>query len=248
MRILITNDDGIGSDGLRRLAEAAAKYGEVWIVAPDGERSCASHSLTINVPLDVYPVDYKIEGVHAYKCTGLPTDCVRIGANNIMPEHPDIVFSGINNGFNMGMDIQYSATVGAALDAAMCGYPVVAFSEGFKGDNRESAYGHQVTDKYLPIVMEELLGNKENKMITTKTGSVLNINFPDCSVEECKGILYDRKVNTTPYVDYYTEEDIKDGGKRYTIHWVDRRPAQEGSDVEAILNGFVSIGIVNNIC
>ena len=119
LKILITNDDGIESSGLRRLAEAATAYGEVWVVAPDGQRSAASHSLTIDKPLDVYPVDWGIPEIHAFSCTGLPSDCFRIGSKCVMPQKPDLVFSGINNGFNVGTDIQYSATVGAALDAAM---------------------------------------------------------------------------------------------------------------------------------
>ena len=128
-KILIVNDDGIDSDGLVRLAREAVKWGEVYVVAPDGQRSAASHSLTIDMPIDIHPVGFPVEGVKAYSCTGLPTDCVRIGSACVMPQKPDVVFSGINNGFNAGTDIQYSATVGAALDAAMAGYPAIAFSE-----------------------------------------------------------------------------------------------------------------------
>lgn len=250
MKILIVNDDGIDSSGLRRLVEASVRYGEIWVVAPDGERSCASHSMTIKVPVDIYPVDFGIDGVHAFKCTGLPTDCFRIASQNVMPSPPDIVFSGINNGFNMGTDIQYSATVGAALDAAMCGYPVIAFSEGFQGDARQVGDPAEVTLKYLPTVLEELIGTKSSGNISKTAmapGRVVNVNFPDCSPGECKGILYNRKVSNTPFVDYYTEEDISGGGKRYTIHWVERDHAEEGTDVKALLDGYVSIGIVNNI-
>ncbi len=253
-KILITNDDGIDASGIRRLAEAARKYGEVWVVAPDGQRSAASHSLTIDKPMDVYPVDWGMDDVHAFSCTGLPCDCFRIGSKYVMPEVPDIVFSGINNGFNVGTDIQYSATVGAALDAAMCGYPVIAFSEGFLSDERCTGNGHKVTDMYLPSILEALLepdgagASGEERSIRLKQGQVININFPDCPLDECKGIKWNCRVSmNTPYIDYYTAEDLPGGGKRYTIHWIDRDHADEGTDLRALLDNYVSIGIVNNI-
>ncbi|MBR2751390.1 MAG: 5'/3'-nucleotidase SurE [Clostridiales bacterium] len=242
-RILIVNDDGIGSDGLARLAQAALNYGEVWVVAPDTQRSAASHSLTIDVPLKVKPYDLGIEGVHAFSCSGQPSDCVRIGCQCILPQKPDIVFSGINNGFNVGTDIQYSATVAAALDAAMTGYPAVAFSEGFAFDKRASGAGHAVTDHYLPIVLEEIFGSD------LMPGKVINVNFTDCALADCKGILRDRRVGMgTPYVDYYRlEQEYADGTREYSIHWIDRDHAEEGTDLQALIDGYVSIGIVNNI-
>ena len=242
-KILIVNDDGIDSDGLVRLAREAVKWGEVYVVAPDGQRSAASHSLTIDMSIDIHQVDFPVEGVKAYSCTGLPTDCVRIGSACVMPQKPDVVFSGINNGFNAGTDIQYSATVGAALDAAMAGYPAIAFSEGFTDDQRKSTWGHVVTDTYLPSVVEELLTG------VLVPGVVINVNFPDCELSRCKGILRDRKVSmNNPYIDYYREEEtFEDGGKRYTIHWVNRDHADEGTDLRALLDGYVAIGVVNNI-
>ena len=242
-KILITNDDGIASDGLMRLAKEAAKWGEVWVVAPDSQRSAASHSLTIDVPLDVTPVDWNLEGVHAFSCTGLPSDCVRLGCKYIMPEEPDVVFSGINNGFNVGTDIQYSATVGAAFDAAMGGYPAIAFSEGFTFDERQRDADHAVTKTYLPKVVEELLNED------LVPGVVINVNFPDCPLEECGGILRNRRASMgNPYIDTYRlREERQDGTRRYTIHWIDRNYADEGTDLRALLDGFVSIGVVNNI-
>ena len=243
-KILLVNDDGIQSDGLCRLAAEAAKWGEVWVVAPDGQRSACSHSLTIDDPLIVRPYDFPVAGVHAFSCSGLPTDCVRIGLfGDIMPGKPDVVFSGINNGYNTGTDIQYSATVGAALDAAMCGIPAIAFSEGFQSDTRRSGFEHAVTDAYLPKVMAELLNED------LAAGQVINVNFPDCALDSCKGILRNRRVSMqNPYVDVYKKEEVlPDGGLRYSIHWVDRVYADEGTDSRAILDNYVAIGVVNNI-
>ena len=255
LKILITNDDGIEASGLRRLAEASTEYGEVWVVAPDGQRSAASHSLTIDKPLDVYPVDWGNPKIHAFSCTGLPSDCFRLGCKYVMPEEPDVVFSGINNGFNAGCDIQYSATVGAAFDAAMCGYPVIAFSEGFLNDPRSNGHGRKITEEYLPVVMKAILApensgafSKEERPVLTP-GQVINVNFPDCPIEDCKGVLWNCKASmNTPYVDTYTvDEELPGGGKRYSIHWVDRDHADEGTDLRALLDNYVSVGIVNNI-
>ena len=242
-KILIVNDDGIRSDGLARLAREAANYGEVWVVAPDGQRSAASHSITIDDPLYVTPVAFGVEGVHAFSCSGLPSDCVRLGAKYIMPQEPDVVFSGINNGFNVGTDIQYSATVAAAFDAAMAGYPTVAFSEGFSLDERARAYGHKVTDIYLPQVMAEIFGGE------LVPGQVINVNFPDCPPEKCGGVLRDRRPSMgNPFIDTYDmTEERPDGTRRFEIHWVDRDHADEGTDLRAILDGYVAIGVVKNI-
>ena len=98
-KILITNDDGIDSDGIIRLAGMTAELGEVWVVAPDSQRSAASHSVTLSHSIEAWKVDFLVPGVHAYACDGQPADCVRIGVLNIVPGGPDHVFSGINYGF-----------------------------------------------------------------------------------------------------------------------------------------------------
>ena len=251
-KILIVNDDGVASVGIRRLATAAMKYGEVWVVAPDGERSASSHSLTLNKPLDVFPVDWGIEGIHVYSCSGMPTDCFRLGSKYIMPEPPDIVFSGINNGYNAGPDNQYSGTVGAALDAASCGYATIAFSEGFLIDPKQGGFNRIVTDKYLPQVLEELLGEgaaEDPAKTHVEPGVVVNVNFPDCRVEECKGIKWNCGVYMgDTFVDRYEAvKELPGGGTRYEIRWVDRSHADEGTDMHALMNGYISIGVVNNI-
>ena len=163
-KILITNDDGIQSDGIIRLARAAKKYGKVWVVAPDGQRSAMSHRITLRETIEFFPVDFPVEGVHAYASTGTPADCVRFGILNIVKEKPDYVFSGINYGYNSGTDIQYSATVGSALEAACAGVHAIAFSEG-------ASECHEVTDAYLEQMLKELNMNDEVKdAIISKKG------------------------------------------------------------------------------
>ena len=188
--ILITNDDGIEASGLKRLALVASRFGEVWVIAPHDQRSAASHSLTIRESFEVHPYDLGIEGVKAFTCTGKPADCVRVGKLAIMPKCPDVVMSGINFGFNVAGDIQYSATLGAAFEAEYQGIPAIAFSESFSDDT-------SVTDRYLEEIMAELIDKP------CEPGYVWNVNFPGCPLSECRGILRDRKVSRP--IQYWSE-------------------------------------------
>ncbi len=235
-KILITNDDGIEAGGIIRLAEAAKKYGEVWVVAPEKQRSAASHCITLRDPLDVYPHDFPVEGVKAFSCSGMPADCVRVGSLSVMPERPYAVFSGINLGWNSASDIQYSATAGAAFEAAFQGYRAIAFSEGFSDR-------HEVTDRYLDELMGKLID------LPFVPGHILNVNFPECALSECRGVLYDRTVSEgMVFKDHYEViEKLPNGGLRYMVKGVHQSDAEEGSDLRALFDNYVSVGYVNNI-
>ncbi|MCR5733799.1 MAG: 5'/3'-nucleotidase SurE [Lachnospiraceae bacterium] len=234
-RFLITNDDGIESDGILRLAETCRKLGQVCIVAPQKECSAMSHRITLREPIDVIKVDFPVEGVEAYASSGTPADCVRFGLKNIVKQQPDVVLSGINNGFNSGSDIQYSATVGAALEAACVGMHAIALSEGYE-------CLHEVTDAYLSKVILDLM---ERKLAFNQ---VWNVNFPKCPLKEFKGILEDRVVaENSFYHDKYREELLPDGTLRLMVDGTYYEDAEPGTDVRAIIDGYISIGIVNNL-
>lgn len=235
-KILITNDDGIDADGIIRLAETAKEFGEVYVVAPYGQRSAASHSIVLRDPIDILPHDFPVEGVHAYSCSGMPGDCVRVGALNIVPGKPDVILSGINFGYNVASDTQYSATVGAALEGAFQEILSIAFSEGINND-------HSVADKYLRDILAELI---EKPFVP---GKIINVNFPQVPVSECKGILYDRKVSKgVVYKDHYNKlEDLPGGGARYMVEGVHITEAEEGTDYRALLDKYISIGYVTNV-
>ena len=234
-KILITNDDGIDSAGLARLSKAAMQFGEVWIVAPDSQRSAMSHSITLRHSVEAWKVDFPVPGVHAYACNGKPADCVRIGALNIVPGKPDHVFSGINYGYNVASDLQYSATAGAAFEAAFQRIHTIAFSE-------DACEDHEVTDKYLNEIMAELL----NKPLAVN--QIWNVNFPGCRLEECKGILRDRVVSTDVfYEDRYIETRVSEEKISYMVEGIRNYDASEGTDLRAILDHYVSVGIATNI-
>lgn len=236
MRILITNDDGINSNGIIRLAKAAKQFGEVWVVAPESQRSAASHSITLHSHIDIYPYEFAVKDVHAFLCSGTPADCVRVGSLNVMPRKPDVVLSGINNGYNTATDIQYSATAGAAFEAAFQGYHAISFSE-------QADKLNEVSDYYLHDILVELMDQK------LEYGHIFNVNFPGCPLPECKGILRNRKVSRGMFFrDTYNElEKLQNGGVRYMVHGEYNEDAEPDTDFRAVVDKYISIGIVNNI-
>ncbi len=236
-RIMVTNDDGIMSDGLIRLVAAVKKYGEVWVVAPESERSAFSHCITLRESIEVRPrTDFPIEGVKAFECSGSPADCVRVGGLNVLPERPDVLVSGINYGYNAATDIQYSGTLGAAFEGSFQGYHAIAVSEA--ADDC-----HEIADHYLEQLLDEAMEKRLDY------GQVYNINFPKGKLSECKGVLYDRKVSRGMfYTDRYKQTRERDDGTMELM--VDGRwtaVGEEGTDLAAIVDGYISVGIVNNV-
>ena len=234
-KILITNDDGIDSDGLIRLAKVAMEFGEVWVVAPHSQRSAMSHSITLRHSIEAWEVDFPVPGIRAYACDGTPADCVRIGVLNIVPGKPDHVFSGINYGYNVGSDLQYSATAGAAFEASFQKIHTIAFSE-------DADEMHEVTDEYIKDIMGDLLDKP------LEINQIWNVNFPSCRLKDCKGILKGRTVSTDEfYKDRYLEKKVSSGKISYMVEGIRNYEASLGTDLRAILDNYVSVGIATNI-
>ena len=223
-RILLTNDDGIHSDGLIKLEEALKEVGDVYVVAPASEMSGASHSLTLARPLRIRQIDDR-----HWTVDGTPTDCVTLALNKILPaeEMPDICASGINHGGNLGDDATYSGTVAGALEATILGVPGLAFSlvarENF--DFSEPAlFAVTAVRKVLSEGLPE--------------GTLLNINFPP---GELKGVRVTRQgiKNARPVI----SEHIDPRGKAY--FWIGEeyfnKGAADGTDYYAVEQGFVSV-------
>ncbi len=233
-KILVTNDDGIDSEGIRRLAETAAKFGEVWIVAPCKQYSAMSHSATFWTPIEVWPVDFPVEGVHAFATSGTPSDCVCVALNAVLPFKPDAVFCGINKGYNIASSIQYSGTCGAAFEASNQGCHTIAFSENHEGST-------DVADKYIEeiaaVLIDKPLGVNE----------IWNINFPGCTLEECKGVKYDCTVSQDQFFSGGYNVVNRDGDK--VTYMIDYKPvweAEEGTDLRAVIDNYVAVGKVKN--
>ncbi|MBR0139164.1 MAG: 5'/3'-nucleotidase SurE [Firmicutes bacterium] len=233
--ILITNDDGIRADGLMRLIAAALPYGEIWVIAPESQRSASSHAISLLSPIDIRPYGLGIPGVRAFTCSGTPADCVRVGSVSLMPKKPDLLLCGINRGYNCGTDIQYSGTVGAALEGVFQGFRSVAFSEG--------RLSSDVCEACLETVLAEVIS------LDPGENAIINVNFPDCPLPEFKGILRDRTVSKSMlYIDGYAlRETREDGTMSFTVDGVYHEEAEEGSDLRAVLDGYISIGRVRNL-
>ena len=123
-RILVTNDDGIHSAGLTALAKALSRIGDVWVVAPDRERTAVAHAVTLHKPLRIHQMDKRV-----YAINGTPVDCVNLALLNILPKRPHLLVSGINKGVNLGDDVLYSGTVSAAVEGTILGIPSMAVSQ-----------------------------------------------------------------------------------------------------------------------
>ncbi len=236
MILLLTNDDGIRDGGLIRLARAASAFGEVWVIAPDAQRSACSHSITLREHLDFLPCDFPVEGVRAFSCSGTPADCVRAGILHLLPRKPDIVLSGINAGYNIATDLQYSGTVGAAFEAKHQGVHAIALSEGLGED-------HRLTEQVLPGILGRLIGRE------LPYGTIYNVNIPACAPEECRGILENRSVSRSGlFRDRYKETGkLPGGGIRLHVNGILNEEAEEGTDFRAVLDRYISIGTAVNI-
>lgn len=234
MRILVANDDGIQSPGLEHLVRMAATLGEVWVVAPASQCSAMSQRISVFGSLELREVqDYPVPGVHAWTVNGSPADCVKVGLACVLPQKPDLVFSGINQGYNVGTDILYSGTIGVTMEALTNGIPAIAFS----AENTEDL---RVADAWMLPILRKL----RDRPIAPY--EVWNLNFPSCEPEELRGVLYERFPSAKQfYHNRYTPEVLPDGGTRLRL-WSDRCTAAEpGSDMQAVFDRYISVGKVS---
>lgn len=230
MRILISNDDGIYSNGIRALAESLVQNNEVYVVAPDRERSATGHSLTLHRPLRLDEVNH-IKGVKgAYETDGTPSDCIKIAIGAIMKDLPEVVISGINHGPNMGTDVLYSGTVSAAMEGAIFNIPSIAIS---LADHKPQDFTCAVT------FISKLLQNIKEIKFPERT--LLNVNIPALPLSEIAGVEI-TKLGIRPYNDYF-EKRVDPRGKTY--YWLAGEAIEEnelpGTDVYAVRNNQISI-------
>ncbi len=223
MKILICNDDGIESKGLKALAEKLSENNEVLVIAPDGNRSACSHTLTVRDAVKIDEYD-KLDGCKAYKISGFPADCVKIARHVFSDFVPDVVISGINKGHNLGSDIHYSGTVAIAYEAAFFGLPSFAFS----------AFSHGESDfvliaEYAEKIISEL-------MPLTQKNQIWNVNFPDADVK-INGVKF-TTLGLKVYIDNYV---LEEDGKYRLIGTVDENTEFYDCDVEWIKRGYITI-------
>jgi 5'-nucleotidase len=223
--ILVTNDDGYLSEGIRTLAKAARGLGEVRVVAPDREQSATSHSLTLHNPLRV---KQRGEGVQAVD--GTPTDCVILALGALLEHRPDVVLSGINHGPNLGDDVLYSGTVAAAMEATILGVPAVAVSLADREEASMAAWGGVVAR-----LLERLLRADLPKE------TLLNVNLPPVAPEQVAGVRV-TTLGRREYVGSLTRAQDPNGREYFWIGGGESRWwGGPDSDFRAIHENFISV-------
>lgn len=228
--ILVSNDDGISSEGIRVLEEAVSSLGDVYVVAPDQERSAASHALTIHKPLRITQKDAR-----HFALNGTPTDCINFALYVILPRKPDLIVSGINHGSNLADDVTYSGTVSAAFEGSILGTPSIAFSLQVPEEPHRTAHFDTALIYARKIAQSHLSSPLEFSVL-------LSVNIPDLPPEDVRGVrvtrLGKRLINETNII---RKEDPR--GRPY--YWIGMGPKDyepdESSDLHAIDHGFVSV-------
>lgn len=227
MRVLVSNDDGVDAPGIRVLADKLAEVGEVTVVAPDRDRSGASNSLTLDLPVRVTRLD---DG--RYRVAGTPTDCVHLALAGLLDEEPDIVVSGINNSANLGDDVIYSGTVSAAMEGRFLGFPAIAVS--LCCNDHQSRHFETAAHAVL-LLMQRLLVDP------LPADTILNVNVPDLSWADIKGFevtRLGRRHRSAPSV-----PQLDPRGRQ--VYWIGPAGAVEddgpGTDFNAVARGFVSV-------
>lgn len=229
-KILVSNDDGVHSAGIKRLADALRSLGEVTVVAPDGERNAASHAITLHKPLRVTQL---ADGI--YSTSGTPTDCINLGVITILKERPALVVSGINLGENLADDVTYSGTVSAAMEGTLLGIPSIAISQsGDKTFQFDAAA--DIAAQLAEAVLEQGLPRD----------TLLNVNVPDLKPSEVRGVRITRLGRRS-----YDANDIIENhdprGRKY--YWIGGNrifgTENEGTDFGAIQTGYISVSPVH---
>ncbi len=233
MRILLTNDDGIYAPGIEAMASALRGLGDLTVVAPDLEQSAVSHSITLSVPLRVRKVD-KAGEFFGYGVSGAPADCVKIALAALCDERPDVLISGINLGANVGIDVFYSGTVAAAIEAAFVGVPSIAASIEV-GPDADLAYAAEVVCEQVESLLA-LVGRA-----AAANAPLLNVNVPARPRDEVRGIRFTEQCMQA-YVDRYVRRHDPRGRDYF---WLDGEiPVHQTngqSDVAALREGYISV-------
>jgi 5'-nucleotidase len=228
--ILITNDDGITAPGIRNLIEAVKHLGKLVVVAPDKPQSGMGHAITIGHPLRMNRVDM-FEGIESWQISGTPVDCVKLAVDKILHGKPDLCLSGINHGANHSINVIYSGTMSAAMEASIESIPSIGFSlmdYSYEADFAPARF-------YVRKIVESLLQKKLDKHL------LLNVNIPSIAQNKIKGI----KICKQAYAKY--EEDFEERkdphGKKY--YWLTGEfinfDKSRDTDVWALKNNYVSV-------
>ena len=227
MKILITNDDGIFAPGIEALVSAFSQAGhEIYVCAPDSQRSAASHSLSIGKNLTVREVPFP-GTLHAYAIGGTPVDCAKLGLLVLCPE-AEAVISGVNKGYNAGSDILYSGTVGAAMEGAICGRPALAVSQ---------MHARMDYTQAAALAVRVFAHMQEHPLPPL---SVMNLNYPEC--DQPRGVV-SASTGQLHYDETYTLTEIG-GEKTYCLSGVVASGRKQSDDYEKLCAGYATLNVL----
>lgn len=228
MHVLVSNDDGVEAPGIRRLATRLKEMAKVTVVAPDRDRSGASNSLTLDMPIRA---EMLTEGV--IRVMGTPTDCVHLAITGLLEDEPDMVVSGINAGGNLGDDVIYSGTVAAAMEGRFLGLPAIAVSLVL--DDERSARHFDTAAEAVMRIMERL------RKDPLPADTILNVNVPDLGWSDIRGFEVTRLGHRHKAEPVIRTTDPRDR----PLYWIGppgaEQDAGEGTDFHAVRRGFISI-------
>ncbi len=229
--ILVTNDDGIAAPGIRTLISIMNEIGDVVVVAPDNPQSGMGHAITVNTTLRCNPINVDEGPQLEYSCSGTPADCVKMAANEILNRKPDLCVSGINHGSNASLNVIYSGTMSAAVEAGIEGVPAIGFS--LLDYNWDANF--EASKEYVRKITLNVLKNK------LPEGVVLNVNIPDLKKDEIKGIKVCRQAHGNWIEDF--DKRVSPQGEDY--YWLTGKFVNldqgEDTDLWALENGYVSV-------
>ncbi len=230
MKILVTNDDGIFAEGIYKLAKRLSEEHEVFVVAPDRQRSATGHAITMHHPLRANKVKFFDTDIAAWSVDGTPSDCVKLALEALLQEMPDFVISGINDGPNLGTDVLYSGTVSAAVEGAIHGIQSMAISMAYT-KNIDFSIGSEFAFK--------MVGELKANMLPKDT--LLNVNIPNTSKDDLKGV----KVTTLGIRRYKNAFEKRHDPRGNEYYWLSGEVINEiqgkDSDINAIKDNFISM-------
>lgn len=229
--ILITNDDGISAPGLKALIAVMAEIGDIVVVAPDTPQSAMGHAITINSTLYLNKISKENDSFLEYSCSGTPVDCVKLAVNEILKRKPDLCVSGVNHGSNSSINVIYSGTMSAAVEAGIEGIPAIGFS---LLDYDWNANFDNIKSFIRKISLEVL----ENGL---PEGVVLNVNFPKLEEKEIKGIRICRQAKAI-WVEKFDKRKTPQGRDYYWLagEFVNQDKGED-TDEWALHNGYISV-------
>lgn len=229
--ILVSNDDGVNAPGISALAEAMVRLGQVYVVAPLLEQSAVGHAITLRDPVRAFPVDASMHGAaRVYGVQGTPADCVKLAVQKLLPRKPDLVISGINRGANTALNVIYSGTVSAAMEAAILGIDAVAVSLcDWEADDFDAS--------------REIACTVAKKALAQglPPGMLLNVNIPPIPLSSIRGLLVTRQAHSSWQESFDQRFDPNNRPYYWMTGTFVHRGDKQNTDVAAVEDGYVSV-------